>query len=159
MVNILVVDDHSTSLRLVSFILQQNNYQTSLAMNGLQALDCLAEQYFDLVITDLYMPELDGFGLLQCMRSNERYRTIPVIVLTGNVHGLEQMSSQESRGMAFLTKPIGSDELLKTIERLLAVRVLDQPGSVAAAASEPGPEQVGSLGFLGLRFKKKIHMV
>lgn len=157
MVNILVVDDHSTSLRLVSFILQQNNYQTSVAMNGLQALDCLAEQYFDLVITDLYMPELDGFGLLQRMRNDERYRSIPVVVLTGNVQGLEQI--QEGRGMAFLTKPIGSDELLKTIERLLAVRVLDEPGNIAAVASDPGPDQAGPLSFLGLRLKKKIHMV
>lgn len=156
MVNILVVDDHSTSLRLVSFILQQNNYQTSVAMHGLQALDRLAEQQFDLVITDLYMPELDGFGLLHCMRSDDRYRNIPVIVLTGNVQGLEQMSSHESRGMAFLTKPIGSDELLKTIERLLAVRVLDEPAKVA---SEPSADQAGSLSLLGLRFKKKIHMV
>lgn len=159
MVNILVVDDHSTSQRLISFILQQQQYNPVVAADGLQALDRLAERDFDLVITDLYMPALDGIGLIRRMRGDTRYHAIPVVILTGHVHNFEHSPTNELGAVAFLTKPVGSDELIATVQRLLAVRIVDE-----AVPPPPEPDAVSrdrnaAATFLGLRLKKKIHVI
>ncbi|HNP69462.1 MAG TPA: response regulator [Kouleothrix sp.] len=160
MPNILVVDDHSTSQRLMSFILQQHQYATTTALNGRQALDRLAEQQFDLVITDLHMPELNGLELLHQMRSDERYRAIPVIILTGSVHDQDQMRAHEAGAIAFLTKPVGSDEVIATVGQLLAARRAEEPYAAdPAPAVEQDDQRAGALKFLGLRLKKKINAI
>lgn len=159
MAKILVVDDHSTSQRLMSFILQQHQYAATTAMNGRQALDRLAEQSFDLVITDLHMPELNGLELLRHMRSDERYRSIPVIILTGSVHDQDQIHAHEAGAIAFLTKPVGSDEVIATVGQLLATRRVEDGSVSEPPVAEQDDQRSGALKFLGLRLKKKIHVI
>lgn len=156
---ILVVDDHSTSQRLMSFILQQNGHQPVTAINGRHALERLAEQPFDLVITDLNMPELNGSELVEQMRADARYRGIPVVVLTGSVHEQDGLRPYLGKSMALLTKPVGSDEVMATVTRLLAVTkaadtAADQPAVVGQ--SENGGDGPS---FMGLRLKQKIHVI
>jgi len=156
---ILVVDDHSTSQRLMSFILQQHGHQPVTAINGRHALERLAEQPFDLVITDLNMPELDGSALVEHMRSDTRYHKIPVVVLTGSVHDQDGLRPYLGKNMALLTKPVGSEEVVATIALLLSHAqaddaVADQPTSVGQSeCSSDGPS------FMGLRLKQKIHVI
>lgn len=159
MATILVVDDHSTSQRLMSFILQQNNYTAITAMNGRQALERLATQSFDLVITDLDMPELNGLGLLQHMRGDDRYRSIPVIILTGSVQDQDQVRAQQAGAIAFLTKPVGSDEVLATVGQLLVARPTDEPTPPDGNAFECEQPLSEARKLLGLRLKKQLHMI
>jgi len=120
MATILVVDDYSTSQRLLGFILRQNYHTVVTAIHGLGALEQLAERSIDLVITDLSMPEMDGMTLLQELRSNPRFQNLPVIILTGSAYAQDNTRAKAAGATLFLTKPVESEELIATVTRLLA---------------------------------------
>jgi two-component system chemotaxis response regulator CheY len=136
MATILVVDDYSTSQRLLGFILRQNDHMVVTAINGLSALEQLAEKSIDLVITDLSMPEMDGMTLLQELRATSQFQNLPVIILTGSAYAQDNTRAKAAGATLFLTKPVESEELIAAVARLLA-----QPEDAAAlppASAEPG---------------------
>lgn len=98
---ILVVDDDSGVLEIHVRMVeaQSSDYQVLRAHNGKQALDVIQQEQPDLVLLDLMMPELDGFGVLEAMREEETSRNIPVVVLTGQVLTEEDMA-RLNRGVA-----------------------------------------------------------
>jgi two-component system, chemotaxis family, chemotaxis protein CheY len=130
MATILVVDDYSTSQRLLGFILRQNNHTVVTAIHGLSALEQLAKMPVDLVITDLSMPEMDGLTLLQQLRADPRLMNLPVIILTGSAYEQDNARTKAAGATSFLTKPVESEELISMVNRLLS----DSEGS------EPLPE-------------------
>jgi two-component system, chemotaxis family, chemotaxis protein CheY len=119
MATILVVDDYTTSQRLLRFILQQDNHNVIIAHNGLQALDCLAHGPVDLILTDLMMPEMDGLSFLEHLQAEERYRTLPVIALTGSSREQDYQRARAAGVTVLLTKPFDSQEILETVSRLV----------------------------------------
>jgi two-component system, chemotaxis family, chemotaxis protein CheY len=119
MATILVVDDYSTSQRLLSFILRQSKHTVVTALDGLSALARLAEAPVDLVITDLNMPEMDGLTLLQELRADERFQSLPVIILTGSAYEQDSSRARAAGATTFLTKPVESEELIATVHGLL----------------------------------------
>ena len=131
MATILVVDDYSTSQRLLGFILRQNDHTVVTAIHGLGALEKLAERSIDLVITDLSMPEMDGMTLLQELRANPRFQNLPVIILTGSAYAHDNTRAKAAGATLFLTKPVESEELIATVTRLLA-----EPEAIEALPSE-----------------------
>ena len=98
---ILVVDDDPNTLELHSRIVQSHSSSNRVleAHNGREALRLLAMESIDLVLLDLQMPELDGFGVLEAMREDERTRRIPVVVVTGKVLTEDEMA-RLTRGVA-----------------------------------------------------------
>ena len=98
---ILVVDDDPDTLEMHARIVQahSHSHRVLTARNGLEALDLLQREQIDLVLLDLVMPELDGFGVLEAMREQGITREIPVIVLTGKVLTEEEME-RLNRGVA-----------------------------------------------------------
>ncbi|MFN2240856.1 MAG: substrate-binding domain-containing protein, partial [Anaerolineae bacterium] len=98
---ILVVDDDPDTLEMHARIVQahSHSHRVLMARNGLEALDILQREGVDLVLLDLIMPELDGFGVLEAMREREATREIPVIVLTGQVLTEKEMA-RLNRGVA-----------------------------------------------------------
>ena len=98
---ILVVDDDPDTLEMHTRIVQahSHSHRVLTARNGLETLDILQRERVDLVLLDLIMPELDGFGVLQAMREREVTREIPVIVLTGQVLTEKEMA-RLNRGVA-----------------------------------------------------------
>jgi len=92
--SILVVDDDPNILDLNSRIIQSQSSvnQVLKAHNGFEAIDILKQEKIDLILLDLQMPELDGFGVLDFVQENERTRKIPVIVITGKILIEEEMS-------------------------------------------------------------------
>src|SRR3954470_579831 len=131
MATILVVDDYSTSQRLLSFILRQNDHTVVTAIHGLGALEQLAERSIDLVITDLSMPEMDGMTLLQELRANPRFQNLPVIILTGSAYAQDNTRAKAAGATLFLTKPVESEELIAMVNRLLT-----EPEAIAALPPE-----------------------
>ena len=131
MATILVVDDYSTSQRLLGFILRQNDHIVVTAINGLGALEQLAEKSVDLVITDLSMPEMDGMTLLQELRANPQFQDLPVIILTGSAYAQDNTRAKAAGATSFLTKPVESEELIAMVTRLLS-----QPEDVAILPPE-----------------------
>jgi CheY-like chemotaxis protein len=98
---VLVVDDELGILEMHVRVVesQSPNYRVLRARNGREALEVIREEHPDLVLLDLMMPELDGFGVLEAMREEEMSRNIPVIVLTGQVLTEEDMA-RLNRGVA-----------------------------------------------------------
>lgn len=120
MAKILVVDDNAISQRLMSFILQQGDHTVVTAMNGVQAMEQLRETDVDLVLTDLMMPRMDGLTLLEHLRADERYKDLPVIALTASVKEQHHSRARAAGVDALLTKPIESEVIIDTVNRLVA---------------------------------------
>ncbi len=87
--NILVVDDDPLSRLELSHALKQQGYSISLAEDGLQALDALEQDDFDLVLLDILMPNMDGFAVLEHMKASTIQRDIPIVVISA----LDEMDS------------------------------------------------------------------
>lgn len=119
-ISILVADDARVIQHVVKHTLEKAGYDVAVANDGAEALELLNEEPFDLVITDVMMPELDGLGLVAAMRANEALSAIPIIMMTGagNEQDVEIARSAEPDG--FLTKPVSSHHLLAEVERLQA---------------------------------------
>lgn len=119
---ILVIDDDPLVRRTLETLLNQAGYRVESAASGMEGLEKLPEGHFDLVITDIRMPEMDGFAVLRAIRDYCAAANRPPfqeVVLTGfnDVHALE---SAESIGIRhFVLKPFDKDELLDELERLL----------------------------------------
>lgn len=119
---VLVVDDDSDTLDLHARIveLQSSSFRILKAQDGVQALRILKEEMIDIVLLDLQMPIMDGFGVLEAMRDNERLRNIPVIVVTGKVLTQEEMSRLNQGVTSVLNKGLfNSNEILNHIDQAL----------------------------------------
>jgi two-component system chemotaxis response regulator CheY len=87
---VLVVDDSSTVRKFVSVSLEMQGFSVTSACDGMDALEKLPTRQFDLVITDLNMPNMDGFEFIRALRDNPEYNELPVIILTS-------LSDEESK--------------------------------------------------------------
>ena len=81
-VNILIVEDSPTQTKLLRLILEEKGYIIDSALNGVKALECIRRQKPNLVITDIIMPEMDGFALCKALKSDPDLKHIPVMLLT-----------------------------------------------------------------------------
>jgi two-component system, chemotaxis family, chemotaxis protein CheY len=119
MANILVVEDTYLTFQLLFYFLQRNQHNILQASNGVEAIQILEENPVDLVITDIHMPEMDGLTLIGRIRADERFRHLPVIVLTAS--GLEKVEKLafEKGATAFLSQPFSSRELGKLVSDCL----------------------------------------
>lgn len=106
MLRILVADDDPIQRSLIGARLSRLNGQTVEAEDGVAAWALLSSQTFDMAIVDLGMPNLDGFGLIQCMRGHPRTRHLPIIVVTSrhDRHAIEQ--ALQAGASSFMVKPI-----------------------------------------------------
>ncbi|MGB4738997.1 MAG: response regulator [Fuerstiella sp.] len=122
MVSILVVDDSATDrIRIAGLLKKQTDFTVELACDGVEALSRLEATGFDLVLTDLQMPNKDGLELVREMKS--AYPHTPVILMTGR--GSEEIAVQAMKDGAasYVNKASGSQWLIENIERVLAARV------------------------------------
>ena len=118
MAKILVVDDEQSVLTLLRYLLKENGYEICEAANGLAALKLFETQFFDLIITDVRMPCMDGMSFLREVKSLEP--TTPVIILTAYDSVEVAVQAVENGAAIYLTKPFKGDELLNIIKRVLA---------------------------------------
>ena len=121
MATILVVDDDAAFLRLLDLMLRRENHMVTMARSAQEALNALAENDVDMVITDVFMPKIDGFTFISLLRADRRYKDLPVAVLTAS--GRRHMANQalENGADGFLLKPFSSWELKKTVADCLGV--------------------------------------
>jgi two-component system chemotaxis sensor kinase CheA len=118
--SILVVDDSVTSRSLEKSILEAQGYRVRVAIDGLEALEALRAETVDLIVTDIQMPRMDGFGLLDALKADSRLKGIPVIV----VSSLEGTEDRE-RGLllgadGYLSKrKFDQAELLEAIRQMI----------------------------------------
>ncbi len=116
--SILIVEDEQTLRRLLAYRLGKQ-YDVRTASNGLEALELIEEEIPDLIISDIMMPQMDGYALLQALQKEEATRSIPFIFLTAKNQEADKLRGMRSGVDDYITKPFDVDRLLTRIARLL----------------------------------------
>jgi len=117
---ILVVDDDPHFLRVLARILSGENFLVTTAAGACDASELVKSAHFDLVISDLRMPECDGLNFLESLRRSGN--TVPVIILTAYGEVDTYLAAMNAGATEYLNKPIQSDELLKSVRACLHSR-------------------------------------
>lgn len=117
---ILVVDDSITARSLEKSILEANGFKVRVAVDGLEGLELAREEKPDLIVSDLQMPRLDGFGLLQALKADPRLSDIPVIIISSVERPEDQQRGLFLGADAYVVKrKFDEQELLETIRQIL----------------------------------------
>ena len=116
---ILVAEDDPNILRQIEFNLQSSGYTVETALNGMEAFKKMMDSRPDLLITDVMMPEMDGYELVTMLRRDEQLSDLPVIMLTARSQDWDMMQGYNSGTDLYLTKPFNPAELLNFVRRIL----------------------------------------
>lgn len=114
---ILIVDDSKTMRDMVSFTLSGAGFEVTEAEDGQQALGCLGTRY-DLVITDLNMPNLDGFGLIEQLRINPTYKYTPILMLTTESDQQKKERGKAAGATGWIVKPFNPEKLVQVVNKV-----------------------------------------
>src|SRR4029077_15065501 len=118
--SVLVVDDESIIAQLVADVLGGEGYEVETAPDGRAALDRLAQRSFDAVLSDLRMPELDGFGLFRAIQQRHPELLRRFVFITGTSAQAEYQGFIDDAKVPVLTKPFDVADLLRVVQRLVA---------------------------------------
>ncbi len=119
---ILVVDDEPFIVETVKFSLEQAGFECLVAYDGVQAIEKARNEEPDLILLDIVLPKLDGYKVCQVLKHDERYRHIPIIMLTARNQEKEKKIAMVMGADEFITKPFDSDELIESITRHLGIK-------------------------------------
>jgi two-component system, OmpR family, alkaline phosphatase synthesis response regulator PhoP len=118
---VLVVDDEEDLGRILKFALMAAGHEVLLAMDGAEGLRMAREEAPDLILLDLMLPKIDGYKVCRMLKFDERYRHIPVVILSARTQEVDKQMAKETGADLFITKPYNLNEILSTIQQLLQV--------------------------------------
>ncbi len=116
---ILLVDDEPQIVGLLKSRLEKSGYRVIVANDGQEALDKTSQGNPDLIILDIMLPKIDGYQVCKTLRSDERYRDIPVIMLTGRTLARDIKTGMELGAVSYVQKPFEPDVLLGIIQGMI----------------------------------------
>ncbi|ENH4364294.1 response regulator [Vibrio fluvialis] len=119
MTKILAVDDSISIRQMVSHTLIDAGYEVETANDGREALTKAQSTKFDVVISDVNMPNMGGFELVKAIRGNPQYKFIPILMLTTETSMEKKQEGKLAGATGWLVKPFNPDTLLKTLKRVL----------------------------------------
>jgi len=119
MANVLVVDDSNSIRDMVSFTLKSAGFQTVEAKDGLEGLSKAQSGSFDLIISDVNMPNMDGITLCGELRKLPNFKFTPILMLTTESSTDMKMRGKAAGATGWLVKPFNPDKLLATIKRVV----------------------------------------
>jgi len=118
---VLVVDDSLTVRRVTQRLLVREGYRVSLAKDGLEGLEKLAEERPAVLLSDIEMPRMDGFDLVRTLRGDSRLADLPVIMITSRIAQKHRDYAAELGVDHYLGKPYSEEDLLALVARYAAV--------------------------------------
>jgi CheY-like chemotaxis protein len=119
MKTILIADDKDSSRELIRALLERSGYRVQEAADGEQALEQARSGDPDLILLDLQMPRLDGFGVIRELRQDHRFHDKPVVALTAYAMHGDREKALQAGFTSYVTKPVNLMELREHIARLL----------------------------------------
>jgi two-component system, chemotaxis family, chemotaxis protein CheY len=115
---ILTVDDSRTMREMLMLALTDAGYSVVQAVDGVHGLEVLDTIEPDVVITDINMPRMDGFGLIEGVRRHERHRAVPVLVLTTESDAQKKDRARRAGATGWIVKPFNPEKLVDAIKRV-----------------------------------------
>jgi two-component system chemotaxis response regulator CheY len=119
MATILAVDDSASMRQMVTFTLKGAGHDVTEAENGQDALDKAKGKQFDLVISDVNMPVMDGISLIKELRALSEYKFTPLLMLTTESGDDKKSQGKTAGATGWIVKPFNPDQLLATINKVL----------------------------------------
>ena len=116
---ILIVDDASLIRNVTQKAAKEAGYETLLAKDGKEGLELLEKGGVDLVFSDVNMPVMDGFEMIEAIRSHDKFKFIPIVMLTTESKPELKQRAQELGVKAWLLKPFNKDKFLLVLSKLL----------------------------------------
>lgn len=116
---VLIVDDSQSIRKMVEYVLHSHGYKTATANDGQDALEKIVRYPYQLVILDINMPRLDGFGLLKWLRADKNLSGLPVIMLTTESKESDKAKAMELGANRYINKPFKPSDLLECISQEL----------------------------------------
>lgn len=123
---ILIVDDDPDILENIVTVLETQPYRLATAQDGKKCMELVKQEVPDLLILDLLMPRMDGWGVIREMRSEPRFARVPIMILTTVIEDASRRRYELETGMAmdvqaYVQKPVTPSELLRQVEKLLKI--------------------------------------
>lgn len=117
--NVLIADDSATIRKLVTLSLKSMGAKVTAAADGMDALEKLPSVEVDLIITDLNMPNVDGYELIRSVRENSVYDDVPIIILTSEKEQADINKGMDAGANSYLIKPFVSKKLQYEVSKYL----------------------------------------
>jgi two-component system chemotaxis response regulator CheY len=115
---ILTVDDSRMMREMLLMVLQGAGFNVVQAEDGAEGLEALTRAQPDVIITDINMPKLDGYGFIEGVRRDERYRATPILVLSTESSAEKKSRAREAGATGWIVKPFQADTLLDVVRRV-----------------------------------------
>lgn len=120
MQTILTVDDSRTMRDMLRMALAEAGFNVLQAVDGVDGLEVLQRSTPDVIVTDINMPKMDGFGLIEAVRKDNRYRKVPILVLTTESDAAKKQRAKEAGATGWIVKPFEPAKLIAAIRRVAA---------------------------------------
>jgi len=117
--SILIIDDNPMNLLLASKVLEIDNYDSTTAESGLEGIAQIEKEMPSLILLDINMPEMDGYEVCRLIKKVEKWKDIPIIFLTAQIHTENLVEGFEAGGVDYITKPYKNEELLVRVKNHL----------------------------------------
>ncbi len=116
---VLIVEDEPDILRVVSYRLERSGYEVITAVNGDEALELVRKENPDLIFLDLRLPVTDGYEVCRELKSDEIFRSIPIIVLTASSGRAIAEEARDLKADDWLVKPFDPEDLLEKVDKFI----------------------------------------
>lgn len=116
---ILIVDDEVDLVETLRFSLENEGYNVLVSYNGEDALNQARKENPDLILLDLMLPKLDGYKVCRLLKFDERYKHIPILMLTAKTQEKDKLLGKETGANEYITKPFEMDELIEKVKAYL----------------------------------------
>jgi two-component system chemotaxis response regulator CheY len=117
---VLTVDDSRTMRDMLRLALTDAGFNVIQAVDGLDGIDVLGRSEPDVIITDINMPRMDGFGFITSVRSDSKYRSTPILVLTTESDAVKKAQARSAGATGWIVKPFDAGKLVDAIRRVAA---------------------------------------
>jgi two-component system, chemotaxis family, response regulator PixH len=118
-VTVLLVEDTPSELELMSHYLREEGYSVISAISAKEALEKAIDQRPQVIVTDVVMPGMSGFELCRSLKRNPETAKVPVVICSSKNQDIDRLWGMRQGADAYMTKPFGKEDLLKTVRSVL----------------------------------------
>lgn len=117
---VLIAEDEETIVESLSFLMEKEGYEVSVATDGQMAIAMIVRDLPDMVLLDVMMPGCDGFDVVRAVRDNPQTRPIPIMMLTAKTREVDRRKGLELGVDDFVTKPFSTRDVVSRVKAMLA---------------------------------------